>query len=86
MTKLTGTLAAVLVAASLLFVAQASAQDRRGNDEVTHHTFDDADQVVGDTPGAQGEHLQARRRRPTNSLIRLRTHFRDSLLKSVEIL
>lgn len=81
-------IAAGVVAGSLLLTAGASAQDRtrRAADDVTEHTFTDADQIVGDTPSNQGLRVMIRLPNETRSLIRYRTHFRDSLLKSVEIL
>jgi len=82
-------LAATLVAGSLLLATGASAQDRtrtRRNTDVTEHNFTDADEIVGDTPSNQGLRVHIRLPNDTRSLIRYRTHFRDSLLKSVEIL
>ncbi len=66
----------------------ASAQDRTQprDTQQTNYTFDDADEVVGDTASSQGLRVRIRLPNETRSLIRYRTHFRDSLLKSVEIL
>jgi hypothetical protein len=82
-------LAATGAASIVLIAASASAQDRdrrAPNTEVTRHTFEDPDEIVGDTPSNQGFRVHIRLPNDTQSLIRYRTHFRDSLLKSVEIL
>ncbi len=82
--------AALLAASTVLVAVSASAQDdddnRNPREPVTEHTFEDADEIVGDTPGAHGIRTTVRLPGARESLIRYRTHFRDSLLKSVEIL
>jgi len=84
---------ALTIALALLTIAAmastAMAQDRPArraarNTDMTEHTFTDADQVVGETVGADGEHLRVRRGRFVGSLIRPRTHFVDALTTSVE--
>lgn len=81
-------LAVALTAGALLMTAGASAQDRNGRRDapVTEHNFTDADQILGDTVGPDGWLTTVRRPGNSPSLIRYRTHFRDSLLKSVESL
>jgi hypothetical protein len=80
--------AAALVAGSLLVATGSSAQDRRARPraDVTEHTFTDADEVYGDRASAEGLPIRVRLPGENESLIRYRTHFRDALLKSVEIL
>lgn len=81
-------LALCAVVGALLVTTGASAQDTgQGSDApVTEHNFTDADQVVGDTVGPAGWLVTVRRPGNRPSLIRYRTHFRDALLKSVEVL
>ncbi|MBW2463876.1 MAG: hypothetical protein JRH11_19665 [Deltaproteobacteria bacterium] len=81
-------LALCAVVTALLVTTGASAQDTGRSSEapVTQHDFTDADQVVGDTVGPAGWLVTVRRPGNRPSLIRFRTHFRDALLKSVEVL
>lgn len=58
-------------------------ETRAGHDDVTEFSFED-DLVHGDLVHPGGEILQVRRRRAGASLIRIREHFIDRLLKSSE--
>ncbi len=81
-------LALSAVVTALLVTTGVSAQetDQGPRAPVTEHNFTDADQVVGDTVGPAGWLVTVRRPGNRPSLIRYRTHFRDALLKSVEVL
>ncbi|MBO6939385.1 MAG: hypothetical protein JJ863_30725 [Deltaproteobacteria bacterium] len=68
---------------ALAFAAPAAAQN--DNEDVTEHTFDDADDVEGGRNTPWGERLSSRNLRiPRRSLVRPRTNFVDQLMKSVE--
>lgn len=72
-------LAALLTFATASFAPVASAQDG----ETTTYDFED-DLVQGDLVRPDGELLNVRRRGRRASLIRVREHFVQEMLKSVE--
>lgn len=72
---------AVLACAGLCAGAQGQG-DGEIND-VTEYTFPD-EAVVGGIVGTEGEHITIRNPPKQRSLIKVRTHFVPSLLKSVE--
>jgi hypothetical protein len=80
-------LALVFVGALAMFVAApASAQEApapAGGGDATTYDFED-DLVQGDLVRPDGENLMVRRRGARESLIRIREHFINELLKSVE--
>lgn len=59
------------------------AQDAGGGGDATTYDFED-DLVQGDLVRPDGENLMVRRRGARESLIRVREHFINELLKSVE--
>jgi hypothetical protein len=61
----------------------ALAQDAADGDNLTRYEFED-DLVGGDRPNPNGEILNVRRRGQRESLIRVREHFIDHLLESVQ--
>lgn len=61
----------------------AHAQDKGGGGDATSYDFED-DLVQGDLVRPDGENLMVRRRGARESLIRIREHFINELLKSVE--
>ena len=61
----------------------AHAQDKGGGGDTTSYDFED-DLVQGDLVRPDGENLMVRRRGARESLIRIREHFINELLKSVE--
>lgn len=63
--------------------APAPAPAARGGGESTSYDFED-DLVQGDLVRPDGENLLVRRRGARESLIRVREHFVNELLKSVE--
>lgn len=67
---------------TLAFAAPAAAQNE--GDDVTEHTFTDADDVEGGRNTPYGELFRVRTRLPRRSLVRPRTHFIPELMKSVE--
>ena len=74
--------------AHVAMVSFASADDSREAssnrpEEVTTYRFED-DLVQGDLLRPDGEVLRVRRRRAAGSLIRVREHFIDQLLKTAE--
>jgi hypothetical protein len=76
----------LIVAATLAGVAlPVSAQDAPagGGGDTTSYDFED-DLVQGDLVRPDGENLMVRRRGARESLIRIREHFINELLKSVE--
>lgn len=60
-----------------------AAQDAAGGGDATTYDFED-DLVQGDLVRPDGENLMVRRRGARESLIRVREHFINELLKSVE--
>ena len=77
-----------LLAIFALYVVPAAAfaeDTSRPVPDATEYEFED-DLVQGATPGPDGEILQIHRRGRGPSLIRVRTHFIDRLLASVETL
>ena len=84
-----GRLLIALFALSLGFTAtSAFAQDApapapRSSGEATSYDFED-DLVQGDLVRPDGENLMVRRKGARESLIRVREHFVNELLKSVE--
>jgi len=77
---------AIVVGSFAAFVAPVFAQDKenqRGGGEATSYDFED-DLVQGDLVRPDGENLMVRRRGARESLIRVREHFVNELLKSVE--
>lgn len=77
-------LLAMIMVAALGFVAlPASAQKGGGGGDATSYDFED-DLVQGDLVRPDGENLMVRRRGARESLIRVREHFINELLKSVE--
>jgi hypothetical protein len=83
---LIATLATALVLPATLLTSAALAQDApapRGSGEATSYDFED-DLVQGDLVRPDGENLMVRRRGARESLIRVREHFVNELLKSVE--
>jgi hypothetical protein len=75
-------LAMIMVAALGLIALPASAQ-KGGAGDATSYDFED-DLVQGDLVRPDGENLMVRRRGARESLIRVREHFINELLKSVE--
>ena len=77
----------LIVVATLAGVAlPVSAQDAAppaGGGDATSYDFED-DLVQGDLVRPDGENLMVRRRGARESLIRIREHFINELLKSVE--
>jgi hypothetical protein len=79
----------VLVGALAMIAAPAAAQDAPapaaggGGGDATTYDFED-DLVQGDLVRPDGENLMARRRGARESLIKIREHFINELLKSVE--
>ena len=76
----------IVVGSFAVFTVPASAQDKdtsRGGGEATSYDFED-DLVQGDLVRPDGENLMVRRRGARESLIRVREHFVNELLKSVE--
>ena len=79
-------LLAMIMVAALGFIAlPASAQKGGGGGggDATSYDFED-DLVQGDLVRPDGENLMVRRRGARESLIRVREHFINELLKSVE--
>lgn len=79
-------LIATLAIPLAMSAASAFAQDApapRGSSEATSYDFED-DLVQGDLVRPDGENLLVRRRGARESLIRVREHFVNELLKSVE--
>jgi hypothetical protein len=79
-------LVALIIAAALVVIAApAAAQDAApaGGGDATTYDFED-DLVQGDLVRPDGENLMVRRRGARESLIRIREHFINELLKSVE--
>jgi len=79
-------LAMIMVAALGLIALPASAQGKGGGGgggDATSYDFED-DLVQGDLVRPDGENLMVRRRGARESLIRVREHFINELLKSVE--
>jgi hypothetical protein len=74
-------LASIVVALLVLSAVPAAAQE--GGGEATTYDFED-DLVQGDLVRPDGENLMVRRRGARESLIRIREHFINELLKSVE--
>jgi hypothetical protein len=75
---------AIVVAVFSGSAAPVVAQDgQRGGGEATSYDFED-DLVQGDLVRPDGENLLVRRRGARESLIRVRDHFVNELLKSVE--
>jgi len=77
---------AIVVGSFAAFTAPVVAQDKdapRGGGEATSYDFED-DLVQGDLVRPDGENLMVRRRGARESLIRVREHFVNELLKSVE--
>ena len=75
---------AIVVGSFSAFTAPVVAQDaQRGGGEATSYDFED-DLVQGDLVRPDGENLMVRRRGARESLIRVREHFVNELLKSVE--
>jgi hypothetical protein len=75
----------VVGALAMILVAPAAAQDAApaGGGDATTYDFED-DLVQGDLVRPDGENLMVRRRGARESLIRIREHFINELLKSVE--
>ena len=78
----------VLVGALAVVAAPAAAQDAPapaagGGGDATTYDFED-DLVQGDLVRPDGENLMVRRRGARESLIKIREHFINELLKSVE--
>jgi hypothetical protein len=76
----------IMVAALGLIALPASAQGKGGGGgggDATSYDFED-DLVQGDLVRPDGENLMVRRRGARESLIRVREHFINELLKSVE--
>ena len=75
----------VIVGALAVIAAPAAAQDAApaGGGDATTYDFED-DLVQGDLVRPDGENLMVRRRGARESLIRVREHFINELLKSVE--
>jgi len=73
---------AILACAALAASAQGQGKSEEIND-VTEYTFPD-EAVVGGIVGTEGEHIIIRNPPKQRSLIKVRTHFVPSLLKSVE--
>jgi hypothetical protein len=79
-------LVTLIIAGALAMVAlPAAAQDAApaGGGDATTYDFED-DLVQGDLVRPDGENLMVRRRGARESLIRIREHFINELLKSVE--
>ena len=78
-------LAMIMVAALGLVAIPAFAQGKGGGGggDATSYDFED-DLVQGDLVRPDGENLMVRRRGARESLIRVREHFINELLKSVE--
>lgn len=76
---------AILVGSFAAVTTPVVAQDKpeRGGGEATSYDFED-DLVQGDLVRPDGENLMVRRRGARESLIRVREHFVNELLKSVE--
>jgi hypothetical protein len=75
---------AIVVGSLAAFAAPVVGQDNpRGAGEATSYDFED-DLVQGDLVRPDGENLLVRRRGARESLIRVREHFVNELLKSVE--
>jgi hypothetical protein len=75
----------VIAGALVVVAAPAGAQDAApaGGGDATTYDFED-DLVQGDLVRPDGENLMVRRRGARESLIRIREHFINELLKSVE--
>jgi hypothetical protein len=74
--------AAVCLSGSLAANAQGRDETQRV-DDVTEYTFPD-EAVVGGLPGADEARITVRPRAKSHSLIKVRTHFVPSMLRSVE--
>jgi hypothetical protein len=74
----------IVVGSFAALIAPVAAQDKeRSGGEATSYDFED-DLVQGDLVRPDGENLLVRRRGARESLIRVREHFVNELLKSVE--
>jgi hypothetical protein len=81
---MTRLLALIMVGAVGLIAVPATAQKAAGGGaDATSYDFED-DLVQGDLVRPDGENLMVRRRGARESLIRIREHFINELLKSVE--
>ena len=78
---LAGALAMIAAPATAQEAAEAAAPS--GGGDATTYDFED-DLVQGDLVRPDGENLMVRRRGARESLIRIREHFINELLKSVE--
>lgn len=76
-------LLAFAVVGALGSVAIPAAAQKAGGADATSYDFED-DLVQGDLVRPDGENLMVRRRGARESLIRIREHFINELLKSVE--
>jgi hypothetical protein len=75
---------AVILGLALAFVStSALAQEEAGGGQATTYDFED-DIVTGDLMRPDGEVLRTRRRGQRDSLLRVREHFVQEMLKSVE--
>ena len=78
------TVLAIMVFGALgMMSAPAAARKTAGGGDATSYDFED-DLVQGDLVRPDGENLMVRRRGARESLIRIREHFINELLKSVE--
>ena len=75
--------ALVVIAAPLAAQDAEAAPPPAGGGDATTYDFED-DLVQGDLVRPDGENLMVRRRGARESLIRIREHFINELLKSVE--
>jgi hypothetical protein len=74
---------ALVVVATPAFAQDAPAPAGGGGGDTTTYDFED-DLVQGDLVRPDGENLMVRRRGARESLIKIREHFINELLKSVE--